>query len=175
MERLERIAEHVCGATGYDPEALRRRSRDVFLVTARQVFCYYARGAGYPLGRIGAFIGVHHSTVLYSANRIDLIKDCDRIVRDYINKYEIMSKRKQVIEITPPPDDVESEIDLPTCMSGFVCPTCSGKGITGDSGKCTRCCGSGHLRAFVSICWGADWESAESGINRNSAVLSGMF
>ena len=156
MERLERIAEHVCGATGYDLAALRMKSRDVFLVAARQLFCYYARAAGYPLVRIGAFIGVHHSTALYSATRIELIKDIDRIVKDYVKRYEIMSKRKAVIEITPPEcQTFESDV-----VRGVFCPLCAGGGIVEADGviKCGRCGGSGRLRAYITISWMADKE-----------------
>ena len=161
MESLEQIAEQVRLATGFDVKALRSKNRDVFRVAARQLFCYYARVAGYTSGRIGGYLLIDHATVLYSANQVVLMKETDRIIKEYVKKYEIMSNRKQIIEIMPSEYDFVNEHEI---IRGFACPTCTSRGFNIDRGikgdnihiACPRCEGTGRLRATVMINWEAD-------------------
>jgi hypothetical protein len=160
MQSLGQIAEWIFLATGYDVDALRTKRRDTFRVAARQLFCYYARASGYSCGAVGEFLNIDHVTVSYGSRRIGEIKETDGIIKNYINRYEIMSKRKQIIELCPPgyADSQES-----STVTGFVCPKCSGRGYVmeydgrePDRIDCPRCGGSGRLRAKVSIWWEAD-------------------
>jgi ribosomal protein S27AE len=101
-----------------------------------------------------------HSTVSYSASRVEGMRDTDDIIKNYINRYEIMSKNKQVIDLCPPDYDVDRE---EAALRGFMCPKCSGRGYVMDyNGRdperigCPRCGGSGKLRAKVVIQWEAE-------------------
>ena len=160
MERLERIAERLGDATGYDVEALRMRRRDMYRVAARQLFCYYARAEGYSYGRIGAFVRISHSSAIHGVKRIESLKEIDSIVKDYIRRYEVMSKRRQMYEVCPPDYNWPEEEDT---LKGFCCPLCNGRGFHLDHGAretqkvtCGRCSGTGRLKARVMIRWEAD-------------------
>jgi len=160
MQSLQQIAEYVRLATGYDVDALRVKKRDTFRVAARQLFCYYGRLSRHSSSVIGAMVNIDHVTVLHSARRINEMKDTDIIIKNYINKYEAMSNKKQVFEINPPAHENRLEADE---LKGFECPTCAGRGWHFDYGeretrqiKCVRCAGTGRLRAWVTIEWEAD-------------------
>lgn len=160
MQTLERIAEHIHLATGYDIDALRTKERDTFRVAARQLFCYYASMEGYTYEIVGSFVNRSGCAALHAAQKIKDIKETDAIIKNYIDKYEIMSKKKQVAEIYPSEYDNRDES---TPYTGFSCPTCNGRGFHFDHGvretrrtKCERCAGSGRLRAKVTIQWEAD-------------------
>jgi hypothetical protein len=160
MQSLGQIAEWIFLATGYDVGALRTKRRDTFRVAARQLFCYYARASGYSCGAIGEFLNIDHVTASYGSRRIKEMKETDDIIKSYINRYEIMSNKKQVIELCPP--DYSDNREGST-VTGFVCPKCSGRGYVMEYGErepnridCPRCGGCGKLRAIVSIWWEGD-------------------
>ena len=153
------MAEHIHLSTGYDLDALRTKKRDTFRVAARQLFCYYAKLEGYSLNVIGSFIHIDHVTVLHSVRRVNEIKDTDKIIRDYVDKYEAMSKQTHIIEIVPQKYDNKPEKEE---LTGFDCPTCSGRGWHWNHERettkeaCSRCGGSGKLKAKVTILWESD-------------------
>ena len=160
MKNLERIAEHIYLATGYDLGALRTKRRDTFRVAARQLFCYYASLEGYPYRVAGDFVNISYSAALHATGKIKSVKDTDTIIKNYIQKYEIMSRNRKIIEILPPEGGLYSERDV---LTGFKCPSCSGRGWHWDyCGRessqiaCPRCSGSGKLRAGINIEWEAD-------------------
>jgi hypothetical protein len=160
VQSLEQIAEGVRLATGFDIERLRIGRRDTFRVAARQLFCYYARAEGYTLNKIASYVYMDHATVLYSVRRIKDIKDVDMIIKDYIGKYEIMSRKKQIIELRAP--EYGATVERET-VTGFICPKCSGRGYLIDYGvkesrnvTCPGCGGSGRLQARVTIEWEAE-------------------
>ena len=159
MESLEQIAERVGLATGFDIAGLRLKRRDVYRVAARQLFCYYARLSGHTLTSAGAFVNVNPATALYGANRIELMRDTDRIIDGFIKCYG-MSEKKQVVEVSPNKFVHDTERIY---LYDFVCVSCNGSGNhVAYHGKdasvieCSRCKGSGRLRAKVVISWEAD-------------------
>ena len=95
------------------------------MMLARQLFCYYARLEKYSCMEIGNFLNFDHVTVSHGSRKVEEMKDTDDIIKNYINKYEIMSRKKQVIEVSPPGYGVDEENDL---LKGFMCPKCSGRG-----------------------------------------------
>lgn len=73
-----------------------------------------------------------------------------------------MSKKKQIYELTPPEygSDFEKEV-----YTGFRCTKCNGNGWVRDWDAkrddpavigCTRCGGSGRLKAEVTVKWIAE-------------------
>jgi len=161
MESLGQIAEWVCKATGYDLAGLRLKRRDVFRVAARQLFCYYAHKEKHSLWAIGAFVDIDHATVAHSVKVIREKKEIDFIVKNYVRAYEIMSKKKQIIEIEPPSSSDQAEER--TELSGFYCPICNGRGWRLEYGiretdkvLCDRCGGSGRLKVRVVLLWEKD-------------------
>ena len=158
MESLEQIAEYVRRVTGYDPDALRMKKRDTLRVAARQVFCYFARKNKYPLWEIGKFIGIDHATVIHSVRMMEEKRETDKIVKYYVKEYEVMSKKKQMIELEPPSYHDQTEEKM--LLTGFMCPQCNGRGwvmeydVREDTKiDCPRCRGSGRLAAKVMIVW----------------------
>ena len=159
MDSLEQIAEYVRLATGYDLEALRTKRRDTYRAAARQVFCYFARQSQHSLYKIGAFINMDHSTVVHSVRMIKEKRGIDFIIKNYVKEYEIMSKKKQIIELEPPSYNQMEESVL---LTGFECPLCNGRGWVNDYGirettqiDCERCSGSGRLQVMVRAVWEA--------------------
>jgi ATPase involved in DNA replication initiation len=160
MQTLEQIAERVYLATNFDLTALRTRGRDEFRVAARQLFCYYARLEKYKFKEIGKFVHIDHASAIHGYKRVEGMKDTDALFKGYIYKYEIMSKRKQIIELIAP--DYENGVENDT-FNGFSCPACNGRGwhldfVPGGSTPvdCPRCGGSGKLRVRVTMEWEAD-------------------
>ena len=160
MQTLEQIAERICLATNFDLTALRTRGRDEYRVAARQLFCYYARLEKHKYETIGRFVHIDHATAIHGYKRIEGMKDTDALFKEYIYKYETMSKRKQIIELIAP--DYKNGVENDT-FNGFSCPACNGRGWNLDHAPrgstkidCTRCGGSGKLRAKVTIEWEAD-------------------
>jgi hypothetical protein len=159
MKSLAEIAEQVCSATGFTMGELRSSCREMMLVAARQVFCYYAKEAGYSSTVTGKFINKDHDTVLYSVNKVKELRDSDLIIKNYIKKYESMSVLKRIIEIQPPDYiDIEKSEEY-----GLICPKCNGRGYVFDYGisdkkkiDCDRCHGTGRLKALITIQWEAD-------------------
>ena len=159
MKSLEQIAEYVRMSTGFDIEGLRLKKRDMLRVAARQLFCYYARLSGYSLTETGNFLNIDHATALHGANRIELMKDTDKIIYGFITGYE-MSEKKQIIEVSPNKfvHNVEQLF-----LYDFVCVSCNGRGDHVEyHGKetemieCPDCKGTGKLRAKVVINWESD-------------------
>lgn len=160
-QSLEQIAERIEKLTGYMLEDLRLRTRNQDLVIARQLFCYFAYEDGYSYSKIGRYINRDHVIVIYSCSTVTSMKDTDLIFKQLIKKYN-MSKKKQILEITPPEygDDFEK-----TQCTGFRCTKCNGNGRLRDWDvkrddpamyDCDRCGGSGKLKASVEIRWSAE-------------------
>ena len=163
MESLEQIAECVRRVTGYDLEALRVKKRDTLRVAERQVFCYFARKQNYSLSEIGKFIGIDHATVIHSVRMIEEKRETDDIIEYYVRRYEVMSNKKQIIEIEPPS---HNQVEEKTTLVGFACPQCNGRGWVmeydvreGAKIDCSRCSGCGRLTATVVVSWKAENES----------------
>ena len=71
-----------------------------------------------------------------------------------------MSNIKHIIEVCPPECILRTENRV---FTGFVCPSCSGRGTHIEYGprktniiECSRCAGTGKLKAKASIVWEAD-------------------
>jgi DNA-directed RNA polymerase subunit RPC12/RpoP len=72
-----------------------------------------------------------------------------------------MSRKKVIIEVWPP--DYEN-YEEKSVAGGFTCPRCAGRGWLADYSdvkdyrqvECSRCAGTGLLRARVAIAWEAD-------------------
>ena len=159
MQSLEQIAERIRLVTGFDIAALRTKKRDTFRVAARQLFCYYACLEGHTLYETGSYALRDRGTVAYSLKNIQEKKDTDKIIKNYVDKYEIMSKKRHIIEIAAPDYGTE-ESDI---LTGFPCPACNGRGwhfkhapSGSTQADCVRCSGSGRLRAKVQITWEAE-------------------
>lgn len=73
-----------------------------------------------------------------------------------------MSKKSQIIEVSPPQ---HAKMEEKIASSGHDCPDCQGTGLvtvydegyrTDQKAKCPRCQGEGRLRAQIAIIWEAD-------------------
>ena len=80
---LSIILYNVCKASGVSIDEIKSNVRDRKIVTARQVYCYFAYKTGYTLKEIGKVVGIHHSTVIHSVHNIEdkLFVDDKRITK----------------------------------------------------------------------------------------------
>jgi chromosomal replication initiation ATPase DnaA len=72
MEKtLQSLLEQVAAAGDFTAEQIIRKDRAADLTLVRQLFCWIAHREGYSTKRIGKLINRDHTTILYSAQRID--------------------------------------------------------------------------------------------------------
>ena len=89
-ERITKIINRVCKATGFSYDILKSKNRSIDIRTARQYAIWRIHkevyGMGYSLASIGKLFNLHHTTVLHTVKTINELKDVHDFLFTQINK-----------------------------------------------------------------------------------------
>jgi len=89
-ERITKIINRVCKATGFSYDILKSKNRSIDIRTARQYAIWRIHkevyGMGYSLKAIGQLFDRDHSTVLHTVKAINELRDVDDFLFTQINK-----------------------------------------------------------------------------------------
>ena len=89
-ERITKIINRVCKATGFSYDILKSKNRSIDIRTARQYAIWRIHkevyGMGYSLKAIGQLFDRDHSTVLHTVKAINELKDVHDFLFTQINK-----------------------------------------------------------------------------------------
>ena len=89
-ERITKIINRVCKATGFSYDILKSKNRSIDIRTARQYAIWRIHkevyGMGYSLKAIGQLFDRDHSTVLHTVKAINELKDVHDFLFIQINK-----------------------------------------------------------------------------------------
>ena len=89
-ERITKIINRVCKATGFSYDILKSKNRSIDIRTARQYAIWRIHkevyGMGYSLKAIGQLFERDHSTVLHTVKAINELKDVHDFLFTQINK-----------------------------------------------------------------------------------------
>ena len=99
-ERITKIINRVCKATGVSYDILKSKNRSIDIRTARQYAIWRIHkevyGMGYSLKAIGQLFDRDHSTVLHTVKAINELKDVHDFLFIQINKrYEELENRSR--------------------------------------------------------------------------------
>lgn len=97
-ERITKIINRVCKATGFSYDILKSKNRSIDIRTARQYAIWRIHkevyGMGYSLRAIGQLFDRDHSTVLHTVKAINELKDVHDFLFTQINKrYEELENK----------------------------------------------------------------------------------
>jgi chromosomal replication initiation ATPase DnaA len=97
-ERITKIINRVCKATGFSYDILKSKNRSIDIRTARQYAIWRIHkevyGMGYSLKAIGKLFERDHSTVLHTVKAINELKDVHDFLFVQINKrYEELESK----------------------------------------------------------------------------------
>ena len=97
-ERITKIINRVCKATGFSYDILKSKNRSIDIRTARQYAIWRIHkevyGMGYSLKAIGQLFDRDHSTVLHTVKAINELKDVHDFLFIQINKrYEELESK----------------------------------------------------------------------------------
>jgi chromosomal replication initiation ATPase DnaA len=97
-ERITKIINRVCKATGFSYDILKSKNRSIDIRTARQYAIWRIHkevyGMGYSLKAIGQLFDRDHSTVLHTVKVINELKDVHDFLFIQINKrYEELESK----------------------------------------------------------------------------------
>jgi len=97
-ERITKIINRVCKATGFSYDILKSKNRSIDIRTARQYAIWRIHkevyGMGYSLKAIGQLFDRDHSTVLHTVKVINELKDVHDFLFIQINKrYEELENK----------------------------------------------------------------------------------
>ena len=97
-ERITKIINRVCKATGFSYDILKSKNRSIDIRTARQYAIWRIHkevyGMGYSLNAIGQLFDRDHSTVLHTVKVINELKDVHDFLFIQINKrYEELESK----------------------------------------------------------------------------------
>ena len=97
-ERITKIINRVCKATGFSYDILKSKNRSIDIRTARQYAIWRIHkevyGMGYSLKAIGQLFERDHSTVLHTVKAINELKDVHDFLFVQINKrYEELESK----------------------------------------------------------------------------------
>ena len=97
-ERITKIINRVCKATGFSYDILKSKNRSIDIRTARQYAIWRIHkevyGMGYSLKAIGQLFDRDHSTVLHTVRAINELKDVHDFLFTQINKrYEELENK----------------------------------------------------------------------------------
>ena len=97
-ERITKIINRVCKATGFSYDILKSKNRSIDIRTARQYAIWRIHkevyGMGYSLKAIGQLFDRDHTTVLHTVKAINELKDVHDFLFTQINKrYEELENK----------------------------------------------------------------------------------